>query len=335
MKKAIALIISIISILSFVITAFASTTMSSNEIPAKAPAAMKGTWLSFVDMEEYFKGRDRKTFDNNFLVMCKTVQKNGGDTIFVHVRSHNDAMYPSAIYPWSEKVYEGKNPGFNPLADMVAIAHGSGLKIHAWINPYGYRQGEISGNPALATTENIVAGVEEILSRYKVDGIHFDDYFPPVGAEVINDMILKVHQVCVNYGKIFGIAPQGNIENNIAMGADVNTWLSVPGYIDYIAPQIYWTDNYGDGSKTMSSDRLKQWSELNKIKVPMYVGMALYRAGNKIDEDPGWLKQSDNLAKQYETAKKLGFTGYILYNTKSQLYPNDNQVKELNNLKSK
>ena len=300
-----------------------------------ATAAMKGVWLSYLDFQSFLKGRNQAQFDQSFQTICATVAANGGNTIFVHVRSHNDAIYPSTIYPWSSVMLGGVNPGFDPLADMVQIAHNSGLKIHAWINPYGYRNGAFSGNAALANNANIVAGVSEIVTKYAVDGLHFDDYFPPLGAANLNAMVSQVHQVCAANGKVFGIAPQGNVENNIKMGADVATWLSVPGYIDYIAPQIYWTDNYGKaGATAMSTQRLTQWKSLNKIGVPMYVGMALYRCGTAIASDPGWVLQNNNLAKQAQTAAGLGYSGYILYNTTSEVLPNAGQKAELLNLKA-
>ena len=38
---------------------------------------------------------------------------------------------------------------------------------------------------------------------------------------------------------VFGISPQGNLQNCLNMGADVKTWCSTQGYIDYICPQLY------------------------------------------------------------------------------------------------
>ncbi|MBR5376438.1 MAG: family 10 glycosylhydrolase [Lachnospiraceae bacterium] len=308
--------------------------LQTKEVNA-AGAAMKGTWVSFYDIQTFLKGKSQAAFEQSFQTICATVAANGGNAVFVHVRSHNDAIYPSAIYPWSSQMLNGANPGYDPLADMVQIAHASGLKFHAWINPYGFRNGAYAGNAALATNANIVAGVTEIVTKYPVDGIHFDDYFPPIGAANINAMVAQVHQVCAANGKVFGISPQGNVENNIRMGADVNTWLSVPGYIDYIAPQIYWTDNYGAaGNVAMSSQRLAQWRGLNKIGVPMYVGMALYRCGSPVASDPGWTLANNNLAKQAQKAASLGYSGYILYNTTSELLPNAGQRAELANLKA-
>lgn len=281
-----------------------------------APAGeIHGVWISYIEWGTFLKGKDQAQFDASFSAMCDTVVANGGNAIFVHVRSHNDAVYPSAIYPWSTYMLNGVNPGYDPLADMVSIAHSKGLAFHAWVNPYGYRNGVFSGNTALVTQDNIVAGVSEIVNNYAVDGVHFDDYFPPVGAAVNNQMVQRCYQACHAAGKMFGISPQGNVENNIAMGADVKTWLSVPGYVDYLIPQIYWTDNYGAaGNVTMYSNRLNQWTALNTAGIPMYAGLALYRVGVPSAYDRGWALKSNNLQTQANLAAAKGWRGYVLYN---------------------
>lgn len=303
--------------------------------PVYAAASMKAVWLPFNDIQVYLKGQNQAGFDANFTTICNGAAAQGCNTIIVHVRSHNDAIYPSAIYPWSSMMLNGTDPGFDPLADMVTIAHSKGLKIHAWINPYGYRNGAYSGNAALATNANIVAGVKEIVTRYAVDGIHFDDYFPPIGAANINAMVAAVHQTCAASGKVFGIAPQGNVENNMAGGADVYTWLSTPGYVDYICPQIYWTDNYGSaGTTKMFTQRLAQWKSLDKTGVPIYVGMALYRCGTPLASDPGWAMSTSNLAYQAKLAAAYGYSGYMLYRASDILSPTPAKAAELANLKA-
>lgn len=332
MKKIIKKIAAIIIVTAMLATG--SSAVNTKPVYAAA-AAMKAVWLPFNDIQVYLKGQNQAGFDSIFTVICNSVAAQGCNTIIVHVRSHNDAIYPSAVYPWSSMMLNGVNPGFDPLADMVTIAHAKGLKIHAWINPYGYRNGAYSGNAALATNANIIAGVQEIVSKYAVDGIHFDDYFPPVGAANINSMIASVHQVCAAYGKVFGIAPQGNVENNMASGADVATWLSVPGYVDYICPQIYWTDNYGKaGTTKMFTQRLAQWKSLDRTGVPIYVGMALYRCGTYISSDPGWSLSTSNLAYQAKLAAAYGYSGYMLYRASDIISPTAAKAAELANLKA-
>lgn len=291
---------------------------SMNVSAFAAPAGeMHGVWISFLDWQTYLKGKNQTDFTNTFSAMCDQVLAQGGNAVIVHVRSHNDAVYPSAVYPWSTQMLNG-NPGYDPLSIMVSTAHAKGLQFHAWINPYGYRNGVYSGNAALATQANIVAGVAEIVNNYPVDGVHFDDYFPPMGAAVHNAMISQVYQTAHAAGKVFGISPQGNIENNRAMGADIDTWLSTPGYVDYICPQLYWTDNYGTaGNVTMYSNRLNQWAALNKAGITMYVGLAAYRTGQANAYDQGWALKNNNLQTEASLAAARGYQGYFLYSYSS------------------
>ena len=297
---------------------------------------MKGTWFSFRDHQAFLMGKSQVDFDNAFDDICDTVTQNGSNTLFVHVRSHNDAIYPSDVYPWSAQMLgSAKDPGFDPLSDMIKIAHNKDLDIHAWINPYGFRQGTIEEHPELATLDNILSGIREILENYDVDGIHFDDYFPPLGKDAMNDMVFKVHRLCKEYNKPFGISPQGNISNNIRNGVDVYTWLSSKDYVDYIAPQVYWTDLYGADCSAKSTQVLNEWKKINLANIPMYVGMGLYRAGNDISGDPGWKMYSGNLLRQWLIAQDMGYTGYILYDTQSQIKPNHGQKEELKRLVEK
>lgn len=299
---------------ALLLTAVMMSTLFAGTAFAAPAGEVHGVWISFQDWQANLKGKDQSSFDATFSAMCDKVVANGCNAVIVHVRSHNDAVYPSAIYPWSTMMMNGVNPGYDPLADMVSIAHSKGLQFHAWINPYGYRNGVYSGNPALVTPANIVAGVAEVVNNYAVDGVHFDDYFPPVGAAANNALISQVYGTCHAAGKIFGISPQGNVENNVAMGADVYTWLSTPGYVDYLAPQIYWTDNYGAaGANTMYTNRLNQWTGMNKAGIPLYVGMALYRTGMPLGSDPGWTLKNNNLQTQANLAAGNGWRGYILF----------------------
>ncbi len=174
---------------------------------------LHGVWISYLTWntlpkeEQAFRQAVDQMFDN-----CKSW---GMNAVFVHVRSHGDAMYPSAYAPWSKFVSgtQGKNPGFDPLAYMIQSAHARGLKFHAWLNPYritGYLMSweEVSAdspakkwladsdssndrnvlkqdgswyyNPSSeAVKQMVVNSVTEILKNYEVDGIHFDDYFYP------------------------------------------------------------------------------------------------------------------------------------------------------------
>ena len=202
-------------------------------------------------------------------------------------------------------------------------------------------------NPAIPEVrELIVNGVREIIENYAVDGIHFDDYFYPHGVEdsfdtavyaasgsslslgdwrrsQVNALIERVYATIKNYDSSirFGISPSGNIDNTYGMlYADVYTWMSEPGYIDYICPQVYW----GFGHSTQPfAETVNHWASLVTAPgVDFYVGIAGYRIG----EEGEWSETGDLLMRQVQTARKANrYAGFSVYSYTS-LFVSDSQV---------
>jgi uncharacterized lipoprotein YddW (UPF0748 family) len=131
------------------------------------------------------------------------------NAVILQVRPQADALYPSELEPWSYYLTgeQGRapEPEYDPLAFWIEEAHDRGLELHAWLNPYRAHHpagGSLSEtslvrtrpelvvhlstedywwmDPALKETqEHSRAVVLDIIRRYDVDGIHFDDYFYP------------------------------------------------------------------------------------------------------------------------------------------------------------
>ena len=202
-------------------------------------------------------------------------------------------------------------------------------------------EGGVYLNPAYPAVRSLIAdGAAEIAQNYDVDGIHFDDYFYPAedpaldsaayesytqGVEEplalaewraanINAMVSQVYESikAVKEDVVFGISPQGNIQNDQAMGADVETWAAVPGYVDYLAPQLY----YSFANEALPYQQaLEQWTALPQHpEFSLYVGLALYKAGSDADEGT-WLGRDNILALQAEEALQAGCRGVILYSS--------------------
>ena len=198
----------------------ASSSESSSSEEEKQPAEntyapsgeTKAVWISYLEYQSVMQGKTKTQFRSNIKTMFNNIAMDGFNTVFVHVRSHSDAMYDSDIFPWSAYCSgtEGNDPGYDPLEIMVSEAHSAGLKIEAWINPYRVKgtsdtskiaksspaykwldtgkvivlDNGIYYNPADEDVIRlIISGVEEIVRNYDVDGIHFDDYFYPTTAE--------------------------------------------------------------------------------------------------------------------------------------------------------
>jgi uncharacterized lipoprotein YddW (UPF0748 family) len=60
-------------------------------------------------------------------------ERAGLTALFVQVRGRGDALYASRLVPRSE-VLRGQPADYDPLARVLARAHGRGMQVHAWIN---------------------------------------------------------------------------------------------------------------------------------------------------------------------------------------------------------
>lgn len=210
-------------------------------------------------------------------------------------------------------------------------------------------------NPAYPAMRTLIAdGAAEIAGNYDVDGIHFDDYFYPAEdpaldsaayeayaqsveeplpllewrAANINAMVAQVYESikAVKPGVVFGISPQGNMQNDEAMGADVATWAAVPGYVDYLAPQLYYSF---ENEALPYQQALEEWAALPRHQgLELYAGLALYKAGT--DADGGtWLLRDNIIALQAEAALNGGYQGVILYS--SEYLEAEQAAKEVEN----
>ena len=206
----------------------------------------------------------------------------------------------------------------------------------------------------------ICNGVEEIVKNYPVDGIQFDDYFYPtdiankdqaeyeqyvttIGNDncmtidnwrksnvnlLICDVYRTIHSTKENV--VFGVSPQGNINNNEELYADVKSWSTCKGFVDYICPQIYFSL---ENPALTFEDCLESWTSLEYDEsVDLYVGLAGYKACT--DDDEGtWQDDDDILAQEYDIIKNEDTTGgFMLYSYSSLV--DENSLPEMQNLRN-
>ncbi len=192
-------------------------------------------------------------------------------------------------------------------------------------------------NPAYEEVRELIrAGAEEALNLYDFDGLHMDDYFYPttdvsfdeaVYAEYkksggtmsladyrrnnVNLLVEELYSTTHRSGaeRIFGISPGGN--SNTAYNsqyADIYSWCSKPGYVDYICPQVYW------GLEHATHDFLRVSREFqNMIKtdsVDLIIGMTFGKAYSKEDQWAGsgkdeWKNNYDILLRCLQSTLEL------------------------------
>ncbi|MFD1094540.1 glycoside hydrolase family 10 protein [Salegentibacter chungangensis] len=142
------------------------------------------------------------------LKLLDFLEANNFNAVIFQVRPQADALYKSELEPWSYflsgKQGQAPEPYYDPLKFWIEAAHNRGLELHVWLNPYRAHHttgGEISEHsiikrkPELAvelengmwwldpakkgTQDHSAAVVMDIVKRYDIDGVHFDDYFYP------------------------------------------------------------------------------------------------------------------------------------------------------------
>lgn len=83
------------------------------------------------------------------------------------------------------------------------------------------------------------------------------------------------------------------------MFADVRTWIK-QGWIDYVAPQIYWSLSFKDARY----DKLVDWwvNEVKNTNVKLYIGLAAYKVGAS-DQKAEW-QSGDQIINQLKYNEK-------------------------------
>lgn len=343
--------------------------------PAPAPALptpvnftddLKGIWVSYLELDAAFRNADPTAAQAYIDKVMETVKKDGFNTVFFHVRAHGDAYYKSDIFPAAVSAAHLLDAGFDPLSVAIEAAHKRGLSLHAWVNPY--RLGADSSHavctdvyeweenfyyiPTSLTVQRcILDGVRELVTKYAVDGVQYDDYFYPAGLPItalsfekfpagvsvaegrraaVHTLVAGTYAaVHTRKGALFGVSPTGNIERNRdTLYADTARWVQYKGYVDYLCPQVY----SGFLNETLPFDKqIAAFAALPRAEnVHLYAGLALYKtgetdmfAGTGADE---WQKNSDILSRQITAAKDAGFSGVALFRY-DQWVANSNDIR--------
>lgn len=254
-------------------------------------------------------------------------------------------------------------------SDMEKIS--SDYAIGNWYQTsYGDRVVQVGSycylNPGYSEAVDLIAnGAREIVANYDVDGVHIDDYFYPTtdasfdyksftssGYSSLSDYRMNNCDKAVkalynavkagNSSALFGAAPQGNVQNNyVYMYADVKKWCSTAGYIDYIAPQIYF--GFKNASQPYETV-LYQWQDMVKgTNVKLIPGLSVYKIGTE-DGYGGstgryeWINDKEIIKRQIESAMKTSnYGGAILYSYNYVFQPTayEDQIKaEMDAVKS-
>lgn len=287
----------------------------------------------------------------------------GINTVFFQVKPDGTALWPSKILPWSDMLTGkiGEDPSYDPLQFMLDEAHKRGMKVHAWFNPYRVSVNTkpstvtelnrtLSQNPAsvfvlhrdwIRTAGDrfvldpgipearswITSIVAEVVARYPIDGVQFDDYFyAESSGSMLNDSEtfkkqgqgfgskadwrrhntqLLIEQVSRTIKQLkpeveFGVSPAGVWRNRShdAAGSDTR---GAAAYDEAYADTRLWVQQglldyiapqiYWPFARDAAryDVLVKWWADVVKpTNTRLYIGVALYKVGEPSKNEPDW-----------------------------------------------
>lgn len=176
----------------------------------KAATEFRAAWVATVANINWpgKRGSSTEQQKKEAIQLLDFLKAHNFNAVIFQVRPQADALYESKLEPWSYfltgKQGKAPSPFYDPLQFWIEAAHDRGLELHVWLNPYRAHSpagGEVSENsmvkkrsdlvvklkdghwwfdPSLkGTREHANAVVMDIVKRYDIDGVHFDDYFYP------------------------------------------------------------------------------------------------------------------------------------------------------------
>ena len=326
---------------------FTLNTQAQTNLPPKRE--FRAVWIATVGNIDWpsKQGLPAEQQQQEFVDLLERSKRNGLNAVIVQIRPSADALYDSPFENWS-RYLSGKQgqppmPFYDPLTFMIKECHDRCMEFHAWFNPYRALV-DATKNPN--TPEHIThthpewflnyggkkyfdPGLPEVrayftkivldvVSRYDIDAVHFDDYFYPYRIahvefpdfrsyakygldypskddwrrdnvnKLIENLSKKIKEL-KPYVK-FGISPFG-VWRNIAKDPDGSyTTAGQTNYDDLYADVILWLKKgwidyilpqlyWENGHRAADYTELLRWWGQHAFSRHLYIGHGLYQVG--------------------------------------------------------
>lgn len=361
--------------------------MSSLIAQDKVHSEFRGVWIATVANIDWPESGDvdRDSQKQGFRELLDYYQRLNFNAVIVQIRTAGDAFYPTSLAPWSRYLtgQEGDAGSWNgedPLRFMIEESHKRGMEFHAWLNPYRATFDNNTRilskshvfhqhpewmveygpkyyiNPGIPEARaHIIEVVGDVVERYDIDGIHFDDYFYPYkieneefndrkefisyGAQEFSDrddwrrnnvdMLVKETYELIKALKPwvkFGISPFGVWRNSDMHPLGSETSAKQTNYDDLYADPLSWAKNrwvdylipqlYWSMDFEPAAYRvLAEWWDANVEGVDIYTGIGAYKYQNNFDN--AWNSVYE-IPRQIELNRKLkNISGTAFFSAKS------------------
>jgi uncharacterized lipoprotein YddW (UPF0748 family) len=346
----------------------------------------RAAWVATVDNIDWPSLGNYNTVlqKAEFVRQLDMLQRLGMNAVIVQVRPACDAFFPSSMEPWSEWLTgtQGKAPVpyYDPLEFMIEETHKRGMEFHAWCNPYRavFRVNHSSiasnhvsrqhpdwiltygdtkyldpGNKDVQIYVNLV--IRDMLSRYDIDAIHFDDYFYPyrIGTvefpdntsylkygqgmdketwrrSNVDSVIVMLHRTIQEVKKKckLGISPFGVWRNLSKDSLGSDTRAGQTNYDDLYADIMLWLKNGWIGyvvpqlywefeQKNAPFGVLLDWWSKNHFDRPCYIGLGIYRAGSNM-----YWRDKNQLPRQLHAIRDHPDIGGQVYFSSTSFFKN-------------
>lgn len=357
----------------------------------------RGFWVATVVNIDWPKNRydsiEKKKKD--YLEILDFYKDLNFNAAIVQVRTAGDAFYDSRYSPWSRfltgKEGEPLDTSYNLLAWMIDEAHKRGMEFHAWLNPYratfDLETENLSPlhdfnvnpewmvkygkkyyyNPGLPDVrKKMTSIIEELVTNYDIDAIHYDDYFYPytIAGEVFDDSLsfrqyglpnqtledwrrsnmdslIKNSYQTIKTTKPsveFGVSPFGVWKNKTSDPRGSDTQAGQTTFENLYADPLLWMENgwldylvpqvYWSMDYPVASHRkIVDWWSKNSTNTNLYIGNGPYKIKN--NSDSAWDKKKE-LPKQLNLARtNTAVQGNVFFSAKSLMQDHRNIVRHL------
>ena len=343
---------------------------AQDELQGNPKREFRGAWLHVIGQDQW---RNKNTAQQKEYIRSQfdKLQNAGVNTVIFQVRPTADALYKSKYETWSSWLTgkRGKAPDqdWDPMEFAIEEAHRRGMEFHAWLNPYRVTStskevlpvdhasnkephrffrynGQILFDPAYQENRDFIClVVEDIVSRYDVDGIHIDDYFypyPAKGVKIPDDASYakfgagqnrgdwrreNVNKLVEQLGKTikrtkpwvrFGVSPFGIWRNKASdpRGSESN---GLQNYDDLYADILLWDEKgwvdyfvpqlYWElDTKAAPSRKLTKWWNDNIKNSDLYIGWDVKRTMNSADPGNKDKNELDTKVRLSRTYPRIG-----------------------------
>jgi uncharacterized lipoprotein YddW (UPF0748 family) len=356
-------------LLSLSITLLGQKSNSKRNFPKRE---MRGVWVATVSNLDFPKSPTTwpTAHKEQWKDLIKQYKDLGFNAVFFQLRPAADAFYFSEHAPWSAYLTGRQDlppkPEYDVLQFLIDETHKHGMEFHAWLNPfratmnmdtadlslrhvfnrhrrwvvpYGRRYYLNPGIPKVR--EHLRDVVGELVQKYDVDGIHFDDYFYPYpvantpfpdsstfyiyGSQTFDDInnwrrnnidqFIELISTTIKEIKphvFFGVSPFGVWRNKEDDAYGSETTASITSYDHLHADVLRWLRKdwidyvcpqlyWHIGFEPADHQQLQRWWSTNKAGKQLYIGHAAYKIAD--DKQEAWF-EPDQMMRQIQMARR-------------------------------